>query len=313
MPWSAVPLLCAAIVLLPTASAHAWTERELMVGDLSGTLTLPMPGARGPAALIWPGSGPVDRDGNLPEARPDMLKLLAHRLAEAGVASLRVDKRGIGASKGAVAREDDLTFDKSIADAVAWTDRLRQEPEIEEVALIGHSEGALVATMAAQQRDVSALVLVAGASEPAPAIIARQLEMAGAPETLRRASARIAAQIAAGQTVDPVPADLAALYRPSVQPYLASWFAFDPADELASTTAPVLVIQGTTDLQTTVDDAHRLAASRSGIELAILSGMNHVLRTAPSERSANLATYSDPTLPLAPALAETIAAFLRAR
>lgn len=83
-------------------SASAWTERDVATGAgpvaLHGTLTLPEDAAPTAGVLILAGSGPVDRDGNLPGLPNNSLKLLAHRLAECGFVSLRADKRGTGAS-----------------------------------------------------------------------------------------------------------------------------------------------------------------------------------------------------------------------
>jgi pimeloyl-ACP methyl ester carboxylesterase len=110
-----------------------------------------------------------------------------------------------------------------------------------------------------------------------------------------------------------VPPELGALYRQSVQNYIISWFARDPAAELAKVSAPVLIVQGTSDLQVLVADADRLAAARPGVRPVLIEGMNHVLKLAPAERAANLATYVAPGLPLAPPLVPAIAAFVAAR
>jgi uncharacterized protein len=81
-------------------SAMAWTEREVSLGGLHGTLTWPDGSDSVPTVLILAGSGPVDRDGNLPSACNDSLKLLANGLADQGIASLRIDKRGVGDQRG---------------------------------------------------------------------------------------------------------------------------------------------------------------------------------------------------------------------
>ena len=294
-------------------AAPAWIEQPVASGPLQGTLARPAGESAGIGVLILAGSGPVDRDGNLPGAASDTLKLLARGLAARGIAALRIDKRGVAASSGSALREEDLRFDTFVDDAVAWLGVLRAQPGIASVALIGHSEGALVATMAARRTDVTALVLLAGASEPPPLIIARQLAAAGLPAPLQEASRRISDRLAAGELVPDAPAELAALYRPGVQPYLVSWFRLDPARELAKVAAPVLIVQGTTDLQIAVDDAERLAAARPDAELMVVDGMNHILKDAPPDRAANLATYADPSRPLSAAVVPAIARFLKAR
>jgi hypothetical protein len=279
---------------------------------LHGTLLLPTAEAQPiPGVLILAGSGPVDRDGNLPHARNDSLRLLAQGLARRGIASLRIDKRGIGASGGAALREDDLRFETYVADAARWLDRLRAEPGIARVGVIGHSEGALVATLAVQSRpDAAGLVLLAGAGFPAGVVLRRQFEAAAMPDGLRENALRILVALEQGRMVADVPGDLAPIFRPSVQPYLASWLPLDPATELTGTRVPTLIVQGTTDLQVSEGDARRLASARPDAEIEVIAGMNHVLKHAPIERAANFASYADPTLPVVSALIDRVAAFL---
>ncbi|MFK8250964.1 alpha/beta hydrolase [Ancylobacter terrae] len=304
--WGA--LLCAVALAGP---AEARITRDVEQGGLHGTLTLPDATAPPvPAVLILAGSGPVDRDGNMPGLRNDGLKQLGDALAEHGIASLRIDKRGVGASAATTTREDQLRIDTYVADAVSWIEVLRQQPEIARVVMLGHSEGALVATLAAQQSDVAGLVLVAGAGDPAPVLIERQLAAAGAPRPLQEASRSIAQRLARGEEVEDVPPELSPLYRTSVQPYMVSWFQRDPAAELGKTTAPVLILQGGTDLQVDTEQAWKLASARPGAQMVVVEGMNHVLKSAPANRAANLATYGDAAAPLAPGLVPAIAAFV---
>lgn len=291
--------------------AQAFTEETVSLGQLHGTLALPAPeGPPVPAVLILAGSGPVDRDGNLPGMTNNSLRLVAHGLAGQGIASLRVDKRGIGESAPAALREEDLRFQTYVDDALAWAESLRQDPRIGRVYLLGHSEGALVATLAAQKGGVSGLILLAGAGQPAAQAIGRQLADAGVSEALQAASSRITGELLQGRHVADVPPDLMALYRPSVQDYLISWLPLDPAAELTRTAMPVLIIQGTTDLQVKEADARLLLAARPQAKLILIEGMNHVLKRAPSNRFLNLQTYAIPILPLADGLLPAITSFI---
>ena len=304
-------VLGAAMALAPIADAGAWTERDVNRSGLYGTLALPEAPNPVRAALILAGSGPTDRNGNNPAGSNDSLKLLARGLAAEGIASLRVDKRGVGASAGAATREDDLRIDTYVADAIAWLEFLRGELPQSRLFVIGHSEGALIGTLAARRADVAGLVLLAGAGESADRIIARQLAAAGVPQGLQTESGRIAERLRSGQPVADVPNDLLSLYRPSVQNYLMSWLALDPAAELARVRGAVLILQGTTDLQILPDDARRLASARPDAKLVFIDGMNHVLKEAPLDRRANLNTYIKSDLPLAPELLPAIADFIR--
>jgi pimeloyl-ACP methyl ester carboxylesterase len=290
------------------------TERAIHIevdpAPVVGTLALPPGTGEVPGIVILPGSGPVDRDGNFPGGRNDSLRLLAHGLAARGIATLRIDKRGIGESRDAAPREEQLRFSTYVADGGRWLDRLRAEPRVGRVYLLGHSEGALVATMAAGRVHPRGLILLAGAGAKAGVGIRRQLDAARLPAELRQSAERILSALERRQTVAEVEPALAALFRPSVQGYVISWLMIDPVAELAETKVPTLVVQGTTDLQTSPDDARALAEARSGITLKIIEGMNHVLKAAPADRTANLASYNDPSLPLAPQLIPTIVEFV---
>jgi pimeloyl-ACP methyl ester carboxylesterase len=282
-------------------------------GTLAGTLNLPAASGKVPVVLIIAGSGPTDRDGNGPvaQARNDSLKLLAAALADAGFASVRYDKRGIGASRAAGPSESALRFDTYVDDAVAWIAKLKADPRFSRVAVIGHSEGSLIGMLAARRGGADAFVSIAGPAQAAGAVLRGQL--AGKlPPDLAASSERILAGLEQGKTDADVPPALAALYRPSVQPYMISWLKYTPAEQLAALRVPVLVVQGTTDIQVGVEQAEALKKARPDAVLAIVPGMNHVLKEVPADRQRQLASYGDPALPLHPQLASTIAGFLRA-
>jgi pimeloyl-ACP methyl ester carboxylesterase len=267
--------------------------------------------ASGAAVLILPGSGPTDRNGNQPALYNDSLKKVAEGLAGCGIASLRIDKRGVGASREAGFDEGEIHFDDYVTDAARWLAWLRGQPGVTAVNAIGHSEGALLATLAASKAQIAHIVLIAGAGRPGSAVLRGQMQnMALAPAGQRRAM-QIIALLEAGEFAQDVPPALGNLFRGSVQGYLIDWFRHDPAADLARTTMPALVVQGGTDVQVGLADAQRLVASRRGVELAVFPSMNHVLRAAPAEWAGNLATYSRADLPLAPGLVDRVCRFLR--
>jgi len=303
----------ASAVSVPAGHAQM-TERtvQLFVSaePVVGTLTLPAGTDDVPGVLIVPGSGLVDRDGNFPGGRNDHLKLLAHGLAARGIATLRIDKRGVGASRPVAPHEDHLDIWLYIADADRWLDRLRAEPRVAHVFILGHSEGALIATIAAQRVHPNGLILLAGIGTKAGATIRRQLDESGMAAPLRASAERILSALERRETVAEVEPELAALFRPSVQPYLLSWLPIDPAAELAAVETPTLVVQGTTDIQVTLEDARLLAASRPGIESKTIDGMNHILKAAPANRAANIASYNDRSLPIVPELIPILVNFI---
>jgi pimeloyl-ACP methyl ester carboxylesterase len=280
-------------------------------GLLYGTLSRPLTGAATVALLIIPGSGPTDRDGNsiLLPGKNNSLLSLGNELVLEGFMVLRVDKRGVGKSVWQGLREEDLTIDQMASDAAAWLSYLRMEAGIEKVAAIGHSEGALVALLAAREARPEGLVLLAPLSADFFDTLFKQL--AGMPEDYLRRARFIYEELKAGRYVSKVDADLLALFRPSVQPYMRSLIEHRPASLLAAQDTPTLVVAGGRDLQIELADAKALAAARPGVGFLLLDGMNHVLKSVKPELADNQAAYSQPSYPLAEGLVGGIAEFLR--
>jgi uncharacterized protein len=261
-----------------------------------------------PVVLILAGSGPTDRDGNSPLGRNDAYKLLAAGLTRRGIASLRYDKRGIGASAAAGPDERALRFDTYVGDAVAWVRELRAQHRFSRIAIAGHSEGSLIGMLAAAREPVDAYVSLEGAGRPAPVVLREQLRPKLPPELLAQ-SDRILDALVAGRPAGDVPPALDALYRPAVQPYLISWFRYDPVREIASVRAPVAIVQGTADVQVGRVDADALHAGTPAARFVVVNGMNHVLKHVPdtSSPSAILAGYTDPSLPVVETVIDTVA------
>ena len=286
-------------------------ELKTPTGTIHGTLDLPTGRGPFPVALIIAGSGPTDRNGNSPliQGKNNSLLMIAEVLRAAGIASVRYDKRGIGQSASAMKSEADLRFSDYIDDAASWIDLLKHDPRFTKVAVIGHSEGSLIGMVAAGVAGADAFVSIAGAGFPAGQILKQQL--ANQPETIRSEAYSIIDSLEAGKEVKNVSQPLMALFRPSVQPYLISWFRYDPRKEIARLTVPILILQGTTDLQVSVKDAEALHAAQPRSTLDIIQGMNHVMKIAPENRQENIAAYGNPNLPLAPALVKGLTNFLK--
>jgi pimeloyl-ACP methyl ester carboxylesterase len=304
---------------IPGAPAAAAEDREVSIdggkAPLQGSLMLPDARSTGVAVLMVSGSGPTDRNGDsaAPGVKPHTQKLLADGLAGEGIASLRFDKRGIGASAPAMTSEAGLTFTTMIDDVVAWAQFLARQPGVSCVVIAGHSEGSQLAIEAARKTPVCGLVLISGAGRSAADLLKEQLSAQPLPDALRSEAFADIDQLRAGRKVEQVSPQLMALFRPSIQPYMISWLALDPAADLAKVKAPVLIIQGETDIQVDVADAKLLAKARPDGQLLLLDGVNHVLKRAPADRAANFVTYGDPSLPLDPRVVPAVAAFVKAQ
>lgn len=305
----------AAVATVPgIAFASADLTLTTPTGKLAGTLELPSATGPVPVVLIIAGSGPTDRDGNSPLGRSDAYKLLALGLARRGVASLRYDKRAIGASAAAGADERVLRFEAYVEDAAAWLRELRVQRRFARFAIAGHSEGSLIGMLAAAREPVDGYASLEGAGRAAPVLLREQLHR-NLPSELAAQSDHIVAELIAGRTVAEVSPALMGLFRPSVQPYLISSFRYDPAREIARVRAPVAIVQGTADVQVTRTDADALHAAAPAARFVVVEGMNHVLKHAPdtSSPSAILAGYTDPSLPVADAVIDTVAALALGR
>lgn len=306
------------LAILMTTSVALAGERPVSIeyhGTLSGTLLSPDLDADVPAVLLIAGSGPTDRDGNSkdPGVKPATLRLLAEALAKNNIISLRFDKRGVAASASAMTREEDLRFDTYVDDAIAWTHFLQTQRHVRCVVILGHSEGALIGALAAAKTDVCGYISIAGAGFPADEVILRQIKRHAPPSpAFFQQAESIISRLKKGESVAEVPPQFGALFRPSVQPYLISWFRIDPAEAVAAVKAPVLLMQGTTDIQVSVEDVQRLAKAAPRSRLVLLDSVNHVLKPAPAELQANIATYGDPAIPLAPKIVPTVVNFVNA-
>jgi hypothetical protein len=284
-------------------------------GPLKGTMLGPQTQHRA-VVLIIPGSGPTDRDGNSPAgvlANP--YRLLAEALADRGITTVRIDKRGMFGSAAAVPDANAVTIEDYVADVQAWTTVIRHQTQAPCIWLLGHSEGGLIAMAAGKHADVCGLLLLAAPGRPMGEIIREQLKANPANAPLLTQALPALDALEAGKHVDTAgmhPA-LLRLFRPEVQGFLISAFSYHPARLLAGFMKPVLIVQGLRDLQVSEADARALKQADPKAALVLLPGVNHVLKAVASDDvRANLATYGDSSLPLAPGVVQAVGDFLSA-
>jgi dienelactone hydrolase len=297
---------------------------------LRGTLQRP---PEFPAMLLLQGSGPVDRDGNIPQVfETDLQKQIAEALAEAGVASLRYDKRGeyankteLPADKGEVAAF--LEWSNFVGDAVAAWRFLREQPGIdrERIGIFGHSEGGVLALAAARQlldegEAPAVLVLAATPGRPMGEVVRQQIEQIMKqrgvdPQNAARLIEKlddIQEKIAdTGQVPETVPAPLKPLYRPELAQYWQNLLRLDPAELAKLFPGPVLIIEGTADKQVSVrDDALRLDEA-----LSERPADDHDLLISPrvSHELKSVSKPADPgdAGPIKPSIVEGITAWIK--
>jgi len=298
---------------MPTATEISVPGPE---GALAGTLLSPA-AADAPLVLIVPGSGPTDRDGNNPlGVAAASYRLLAEALATRGIASARIDKRGMFASKGAIADANAATIGGYADDVAAWARMLTARTGRDCIWVAGHSEGGLVALAAAADRNVCGLILIASPGRTIDVVIREQLAANPANAPLLADANAALDRLARGERVDVAdmhPALAQGLFNPAVQGFLIDMMARDPAAMIAATAKPVLIVSGAKDLQVARANADALKAAQPRAELVVIDGMNHVLKqVAGDDRAANMASYADPALPIDPTLVAQIARFVAA-
>jgi pimeloyl-ACP methyl ester carboxylesterase len=229
----AARILCASATAAQTPPAQSLIEAPGPQGPLKGTMLVPAPGVA-PMMLIIPGSGPTDRDGNSAYGlKASTYKLLAEGLAERGIGTVRIDKRGMFASAAAISDPNAVTIDDYAADVEAWIAAIRKQTGAPCVWALGHSEGGLVALAAARKAsDLCGLALVAAPGRPLGELLREQLKAnpANAP-ILDQALSAIDA-LEAGKHIDAASLnpELTPLFRPQVQGFLINAFSYNPVE-----------------------------------------------------------------------------------
>jgi pimeloyl-ACP methyl ester carboxylesterase len=293
--------LCSAV-----ASASA-SETKIRVGNIDAVLTAPPDVERPPVVLLIAGSGSTDHDGNGPQAKPATLKKLAEQLLERKIASLRYDKRGAGGWKPEFGRPEDFRFKDYVDDAATLVNYLRGSGKFASIAIVGHSEGGLVAILTARKATIDRLVLLVTAARRQGDLSKAQLERRQIPLDVLQPILKAIDDIMAGQIVDPPPRGLA--ITPSMQPSLASAFIIDPIDPLKSIEKPMLIVGGGRDLQVARLDFVALSAASPLAKTLWLPEMNHVLVDVTDE-SDNFAAYDQPERALDATLVDSVSAFI---
>jgi len=285
---------------------------------LAATLTLPAGAGPFPAVVLITGSGPQDRDETLLGHKP--FKVLADHLTRQGIAVLRADDRGSGSSTGTFATATSMDF---AADAEAGLTYLANRKEINpgKLGLVGHSEGGVVAPIvAARNRAVAFIVLLAGSGVPGDEVLlAQQALIATAngapPELVQRASAAMREVFAAIKTEKDDTALAAALRQrlaalipaaqvdAQVQTLLSPWYryflTYDPRPTLRAVRCPVLALTGEKDLQ--VPATANLAAIKAALDeggntrsqVEELPGLNHLFQHATTGSPAEYARIEE--------------------
>lgn len=287
---------------------ETFTEEELAINPYTdGTLTKPDKVENPPLVILIQGSGPTDRNGNQPMVRNDGSKKIAQQLAENGIASYRFDKRIFKMNKLNL-KEADLRLEDFVEDVENILKYFNAEGDFEKIIVAGHSEGSLIGALAAREK-ADGFISLAGAGRSIDEIIVEQIakQSRELSENARMAFDEIAEN---GSTTNYNPF-LESIFRPSVQPFMASWMKYDPAEEIAKLDMPVLIINGTFDIQVDVKDAELIKEAKPDAKLILIKDMNHIFREIKGDNLENTKAYNEPNRPLHPELIPHLVDFIR--
>jgi len=299
-------------------------ENKVQNVTLAATLTIPQGKGPFPGVVLITGSGPQDRDESLLGHKPFLV--LSDYLTRHGIAVLRADDRGVGKSTGVFAKGTTADFATDAEAGIAYL-KTRSEIDPHKIGLVGHSEGGVIAPMvAARNKDVAFIVMMAGTGVPGDQVIPAQGE---AIEVAMGKSPEEAAKNAANEkemlTLVETEKDDAALQKelkekmagevPEAQIGLqisqitSVWFryflTYDPASALRKVTCPVLAINGSLDKQVLPSQnlpAIRKALAESDnqhVEVDELPGLNHLFQTAKTGSPAEYAQIEETISPVA--------------
>lgn len=289
-------------------------EKEIFISSAGGSKlygTLLSKNNQQKIAIIVAGSGPTDRNGNSTIAPPtNEYEMLAHSLDSQNIATFRYDKRGIAKSAFPNFKERDIVFDDYVKDAEKIFDYLHDTLGFRNIYFIGHSEGSLIAMLASQKSKVKGYISIGGAGRPIDVILEEQMQHQPLPDSVKQQISGIFNQLKQGKEVDNVPTDLDPLFRTSVQPYMISWLKYSPEKEIKKLNCPILILQGSCDIQVKEQDANNLHEANKKSTLKIIPNMSHTLKNAGENCVYETSTYTDGDMPINKLLVEDIVKFI---
>ncbi len=273
--------------------------------EIQGDLYIGSPSSKTVLILIA-GSGPTDRNGNTPTMAlvNNSLKLLAEGLAVKNQNVFTFDKRIISQMRNNNLPEK-VVFEDLVNDVVLIMSKL--QTQFPNTIIVGHSEGSLIGILAAQQKTATAFVSLAGPAQSIDKILTKQVAE-NAP-FLKGKMDEIFSQLREGQIVTDVIPMLQSIFITKNQPYLMSWMKYDPARELSKLEIPILIVNGTKDIQIDENEAKILNQKKPKSTLVLIEGMNHIFKNI-EKHEDNVKSYTNPSMPLHPNLVPTIISFL---
>ena len=283
------------------------SENISINSKIDGTLLLPNKIEKPPLAIIIPGSGATDRNGNQVDLNNNSLKYLAEGIYNKNIASFRYDKRSVKQIAEGTFNENDILFEDFIEDAKAVRDHFENDNRFSKIIIIGHSQGSLVGIITAQN-GADKFISIAGAGREIDDVITFQLEKQ-APELKDNARQAFDDLRVNGVSRSFSP-ELSSIFRPSLQSFMFSWMQYNPQTEIAKLDIPVLIINGDNDIQVQVSEAESLKTAKPNAQFKIIKNMNHVFKEIKGDLAENQNSYNDIGIPIMPELIKTVSSFI---
>ncbi|NCT17495.1 MAG: alpha/beta hydrolase [Flavobacteriaceae bacterium CG_4_8_14_3_um_filter_34_10] len=300
------------IVFNSFSQNKTYKAEEIKINNLiDGLLLVPENEETSTLAILIQGSGPTDRNGNQPMVNNNSLKYLAEGLSNRKIATFRYDKRLVNLARQGRLKEENIVFDDFIKDAMDVTAYFKKDPRFSKIVIIGHSEGSLVGMVTAQENRADAFISIAGAGQEIDDVIVDQLERQ-AP-ALKEDARNSFDDLRVNGIATNYGEGLSSIFRPSVQPFMRTWMAYNPQKEIAKLNIPVFIINGNQDIQVDENEAKLLKIAKPDAELLIIEGMNHIFKKiTPGDTMENAKSYNEPNRKVMPELIETIENFIKA-
>ena len=289
------------------AQDKLFNQQQITINrHVDGTLLLPNKIDKPNLAIIIAGSGPTDRDGNQNLLKNNSLKKLAERLSENGIATFRYDKRIVKQMRqGNI--DYNISFDDFITDAISVINFFKTKDDFNKIYIIGHGQGSLVGMIAAKD-GADGYVSVAGAGKPIDEVIVDQIN--NTAPMFNEDTKRVFSVLKEGKVTDDYPLALATVFNKEVQPFMMSWMKYSPQLELKKLDIPILIINGTKDLQVSIEEANLLKAAVENTQIEIIEKMNHILVPIEGDNLENSKSYNESFRKLSLKLIDVIVEFV---
>lgn len=274
---------------------------------IDGTLLSPNAIKKPNLVIIIAGSGPTDRDGNQNFLKGNALKKLAEGLSNRNIATFRYDKRIVKQiRKGNV--DKNIQFDDFVKDAASVIDYFKTNDTFNKIYVLGHSQGSLVGMLAAKNK-ADGFISLAGAGQSIDQVIIEQVEKTAPMFT--EDTRRVLKVLAEGKTTDDFPPALGSIFNKEIQPFISNWMFYKPQEEIKTLDMPILIINGTKDLQVSEAEALLLKEAAPKATLKIIEKMNHVLVLIEGDNLENSKSYNESSRALSFDLFESIIDFIK--